>query len=300
MNLKHLFFLAVAGTLAVACSEVNENSLTDGDGQRMLRTISSGNDRFTTRLNSETSEWENDDAIGIYMFDTEDKNVLNDALNVKYTTIGEGLTANFSSDPGIAIYDMPTNFVAYYPHTTSADVIDATAALYKVDVSDQSNGISAHDLMWAKAANQSTESLLAGGLAFTFHHKLVLLRVKITNENVSNVTSITVGGMNTTATFSLIDGKLTNMDTQKSISLQKTGDKSFIVLVVNALFEYLAYFAYRHLFAVFGCVAVVEEELQRVDAVVGLYILAVAHTGDGRDVQPGAFGNIFQNHGAEQ
>lgn len=35
MNLKHLFFLAVAGTLAVACSEVNENSLTDGDGQRI-------------------------------------------------------------------------------------------------------------------------------------------------------------------------------------------------------------------------------------------------------------------------
>lgn len=96
--------------------------------------------------------------------------------------------------PGIAIYDMPTNFVAYYPHATSADVIDATAALYKVDISDQSNGISAHDLMWAKAANQSTESLLAGGLAFTFHHQLVLLRVNITNENVSDVTSVTVGG----------------------------------------------------------------------------------------------------------
>lgn len=88
-------FLSGYRTLAVACSEVNENSLTDGDGQRMLRTISSGNDRFSTRLNSETSEWENGDAIGIYMFDTEDKNVLNDALNVKYTTIGEGLTVNF-------------------------------------------------------------------------------------------------------------------------------------------------------------------------------------------------------------
>ena len=232
MNLKHLFFLAVAGTLAVACSEVNENSLTDGDGQRMLRTISSGNDRFTTRLNSETSEWENGDAIGIYMFDTEDKNVLNDALNVKYTTIGEGLTANFSSDPGIAIYDMPTNFVAYYPHTTSADVIDATAALYKVDVSDQSNGISAHDLMWAKAANQSTESLLAGGLAFTFHHQLVLLRVNITNENVSDVTSVTVGGMNTTATFNLIDGTLSNIGTQKSVALQKKDNKSFIGIML--------------------------------------------------------------------
>ena len=215
-----------------ACSEVNENSLTDGDGQRMLRTISSGNDRFSTRLNSETSEWENGDAIGIYMFDTEDKNVLNDALNVKYTTIGEGLTVNFSSDPGIAIYDMPTNFVAYYPHATSAEVIDATAALYKVDISDQSNGISAHDLMWAKAANQSTESLLAGGLAFTFHHQLVLLRVNITNENVSNVTSVTVGGINTTATFNLIDGTLNNIGTQKSVALQKKDNKSFIGIML--------------------------------------------------------------------
>lgn len=232
MKLKHLFFLAVTGTLAVACSEVNENSLTDGDGQRMLRTISSGNDRFSTRLNSETSEWESGDAIGIYMFDTEDKNVLNDALNVKYTTIGEGLTVNFSSDPGIAIYDMPTNFVAYYPHATSADVIDATAALYKVDISDQSNGISAHDLMWAKAANQSTESLLAGGLAFTFHHQLVFLRVNITNENVSDVTSVTVGGMNTTATFNLIDGTLSNIGTQKSVALQKKDNKSFIGIML--------------------------------------------------------------------
>ncbi|WP_368113936.1 fimbrillin family protein [Bacteroides sp. RTP21281st1_E4_RTP21281_210402] len=234
MNLKHLFFLAVAGTLAVACSEVNESSFTDGDGQKRLSSVSSGNDRFSTRLNSETSEWESEDAIGIYMFDTEDKNVLNDALNVKYTTIGSGRTVNFSSTPGIAIYDMPVNFVAYYPHTTSADVLDATAALYKVDLGEQSDGISAHDLMWAKAANQSTESLLAGGLAFTFHHQLVLLRVNITNENVSNVTSVTVGGMNTTATFNLIDGTLTNMDTPKPVDLQKKDGKSFIGIMLPA------------------------------------------------------------------
>ena len=234
MNLKHLFFLAVAGTLAVACSEVNESSFTDGDGQKRLASVSSGNDRFSTRLNSETSEWESEDAIGIYMFDTEDKNVLNDALNVKYTTIGSGRTVNFSSNPGIAIYDMPVNFVAYYPHTTSADVLDATAALYKVDLGEQSDGIFAHDLMWAKAANQSTESLLAGGLAFTFHHQLVLLRVNIMNENVSNVTSVTVGGMNTTATFNLIDGTLTNMDTPKPVDLQKKDGKSFIGIMLPA------------------------------------------------------------------
>lgn len=86
--------------------------------------------------------------------------------------------------------------------------------------------------MWAKAANQSTESLLAGGLAFTFHHQLVLLRVNITNENVSDVTSVTVGGMNTTATFNLIDGTLSNIGTQKSVALQKKDNKSFIGIML--------------------------------------------------------------------
>lgn len=237
MKLKHLFYLAVAGTLATACSEVNESSFTNDDGQKRLNKVSSGNDRFSTRLNSETSEWESGDAIGIYMFDTEDKNVLNNALNVKYTAAGNGLTANFTSDPGIAIYDMPTNFMAYYPHTTSADVIDATAALYKVDLSNQSNGISAHDLMWARVTDQSTESLLEGGLAFTFHHQLVLMRVNITNDNVSDVTSITVGGTNTTATFNLIDGVLSNIATPKSVDLQKKDAKTFlgIMLPTNEL-----------------------------------------------------------------
>lgn len=232
MKLKHLFYLAVAGTLATACSEVNENSFTNDDGQKRLNKVSSGNDRFSTRLNSETSEWESGDAIGIYMFDTEDKNILNNALNVKYTAMGDGMTANFTSEPGIAIYDMPTNFVAYYPHSTAADVIDATAALYHVDLSNQSNGISAHDLMWAKATDQTTESLLAGGLAFTFHHQLVLLRVNVTNENVSDVTSITVGGMNTTATFNLVDGELSNVDNQQSIALQKKNNKTFLGIML--------------------------------------------------------------------
>lgn len=232
MKLKHLFYLAVAGTLATACSEVNENLFTNDDGQKRLNKVSSGNDRFSTRLNSETSEWESGDAIGIYMFDTEDKNILNNALNVKYTAMGDGMTANFTSEPGIAIYDMPTNFVAYYPHSTAADVIDATAALYHVDLSNQSNGISAHDLMWAKATDQTTESLLAGGLAFTFHHQLVLLRVNVTNENVSDVTSITVGGMNTTATFNLVDGELSNVDNQQSIALQKKNNKTFLGIML--------------------------------------------------------------------
>lgn len=232
MKLKHLFYLAVAGTLATACSEVNENSFTNDDGQKRLNKVSSGNDRFSTRLNSETSEWESGDAIGIYMFDTEDKNILNNALNVKYTAMGDGMTANFTSEPGIAIYDMPTNFVAYYPHSTAANVIDATAALYHVDLSNQSNGISAHDLMWAKVTDQTTESLLAGGLAFTFHHQLVLLRVNVTNENVSDVTSITVGGMNTTATFNLVDGELSNVDNQQSIALQKKNNKTFLGIML--------------------------------------------------------------------
>lgn len=225
MNLKHLLFLAVAGTMAIACNEVDEASSINS--QKTLGTISSGSDRFATRVNLD-SEWEDGDAIGVYMFDTNNKNILNQAINVKYEADASGINTAFTASPGIAIYDEPANFIAYYPHSADANNIDVAAALYKVDISNQSAGLSTHDLMWAKAADKATDDLLTNGLSLTFRHQLALLRVNIKNENVTNVESVTVGGMNTTATFNLIDGVLTNIATTKAMTLYKAGAKSFV------------------------------------------------------------------------
>lgn len=225
MNLKHLLFLAVAGTMAIACNEVDEASSINS--QKTLGTISSGSDRFATRVNLD-SEWEDGDAIGVYMFDTNNKNILNQAINVKYEADASGINTAFTASPGIAIYDEPANFIAYYPHSADANNIDVAAALYKVDISNQSAGLSTHDLMWAKATDKATDDLLTNGLSLTFRHQLALLRVNIKNENVTNVESVTVGGMNTTATFNLIDGALTNIATTKAMTLYKAGAKSFV------------------------------------------------------------------------
>lgn len=225
MNLKHLLFLAVAGTMAIACNEVDEASSINS--QKTLGTISSGSDRFATRVNLD-SEWEDGDAIGVYMFDTNNKNILNHAINVKYEADASGINTAFTASPGIAIYDEPANFIAYYPHSADANNIDVAAALYKVDISNQSAGLSTHDLMWAKATDKATDDLLTNGLSLTFRHQLALLRVNIKNENVTNVESVTVGGMNTTATFNLIDGALTNIATTKAMTLYKAGAKSFV------------------------------------------------------------------------
>ena len=46
------------------------------------------------------------------------------------------------------------------------------------------------------------------------------------------ITSVTVGGINTTATFNLIDGTLNNIGTQKSVALQKKDNKSFIGIML--------------------------------------------------------------------
>lgn len=224
MNLKHLLFLAVAGTMVIACNEVDESSINP---QKTLGTIHSGSDRFATRVNL-NSEWENGDAIGVYMFDTNNKNILNKAVNVRYEAGTSGINTAFTASPGIAIYDEPANFIAYYPYSADANNMDVTAALYEVDLSNQSAGISTHDLMWAKATEKATDDLLTNGLALTFRHQLALLRVNIKNETVTDVESITVGGMNTTATFSLIDGTLTNIATPKAITLYKAGAKSFV------------------------------------------------------------------------
>ncbi len=225
MNLKHFLFLAVTGTMVIACNEVDEASSINS--QKTLGTISSGSDRFATRVNLD-SEWEDGDAIGVYMLDTNNKNILNQAVNVKYEADASGINTAFTASPGIAIYDEPANFIAYYPHSADANNMDVTAALYKVDLSNQSAGISTHDLMWAKATEKATDDLLANGLSLTFRHQLALLRVNIKNENVTNVESVTVGGMNTTATFNLIDGALTNIATTKAITLYKVGAKSFV------------------------------------------------------------------------
>jgi hypothetical protein bacD2_07783 len=225
MKLRYLFFVAAASTLAAACSEVDE--LASSSSQKTLETIQSGTDNFTTRVNLD-SQWEAGDAIGVYMLDAGKGDIRNSAMNIQYNAevIETSTTTNFvAANEGIGIFDQPCDFKAYYPYSPNeGGKVDMGAGLYNIDLSDQTDGISAHDLMWAEKNGMETADLQNNGLSLTFRHKLVLLRVHVKG----NVTAenVTVSGLNTVATFDLLSGTLSEGSTPKSVSLYRTDEKN--------------------------------------------------------------------------
>lgn len=235
MKLKHLFFAVAASTLAAACSEADE-LVSGNQSQNTLDAIHSGTDRFATRVNL-NSEWESGDAIGVYMLDAGTGNIRNSAMNIQYNADVQvtSTTTDFTAaNGGIGIYDQPCDFVAYYPYASDEeDKVDAGAGIYKVDLADQSAGISMHDLMWVKVADKSTEELKNNGLTMTFKHQLALLYVNIKNEDVK-VENVKVNGLNTTANFDLFTGELSIDAMPKAITLHKLSDKSFVGVMLPA------------------------------------------------------------------
>lgn len=228
MKLRYLFFAAAASTLAAACSEVDE--LASSSSQKTLETIQSGTDNFTTRVNLD-SQWEAGDAIGVYMLDAGTGNIRNSAMNIQYNaevTTTSTTTDFVAANGGIGIFDQPCDFKAYYPYSPNeGGKVDMGAGLYNIDLSDQTDGISAHDLMWAEANGMETADLQNSGLSLTFRHKLVLLRVHVKG----NVTAenVTVSGLNTVATFDLLSGTLSEGSTPKSVSLYRTSEENAFV-----------------------------------------------------------------------
>ena len=71
------------------------------------------------------------------------------------------------------------------------------------------------------------------------------------------------------------------------------------VLVVDYFFQCQFDFPGREFFPIFGGIAVGEEESERESTPFRLCILDVAYALDGRDIQFGFVGNVFQNHGFE-
>ena len=131
--------------------------------------------------------------------------------------------------PSAVIPDVNSDFVAYYPFSEDVAKIDKEAAVYKIDLSDQTSGFKNHDLIYAKLNSQSVPALSGGGLSMDFSHKLSLVQVNVkglgTDETVN---SITVSGLNTTANFDLVEGVIKNEGNIGNIKLQKLSDNSFV------------------------------------------------------------------------
>lgn len=212
---KLFAFTLFAGAM-VSCSS-EDSPMTQNDKVAVL---------FTGGINASTRavniNWSTNDIIGIFMIEAN-KTLSADAIkegvdNVAYQTDG-GYTFSPISG-GKTIYfpiDGDVDFYSYYPQTTVNN--------YKValNVADQTNQ-EAIDFMYAKTTgcNKATPQV-----ELKFNHQLsnLILNVQagngLTQDELKDMT-VTIKDQNTTATYNLVDGTISDEGNPTDITMKTT------------------------------------------------------------------------------
>ena len=214
-KMTKLFVLALLAGAMVSCNTEDTTSTTPNGKVAVQFT---GGISVNTRASG--LAWANGDRIGIFMTGT--KQALSaDAIkegvdNVCYQTSGSIAFSPISG--GKTIYypiDGDVDFYSYYPHTTVSD--------YKValNVTDQTNQ-EAIDFMYAKTTgcNKATPQV---DLRFSHMLSRLILNVQPGNgltEDDLNKLKVTIKDQNTTATFNLADGLISDEGNPTNIQMK--------------------------------------------------------------------------------
>lgn len=210
----NISFIIAASVLLTGCTD-RYGSLSDSMSEDGLYEIATGTNKFASRVNMD-SQWENGDAIGVYMLAAGTSNIVGNASNVKYVTTvdGEAQAVFTPASSPIELHDIAVDFVAYYPYNESVDDF-----IYNIDLSDQSEGFNKHDLMYSDVNDKTFND--DANLEMTFSHCLSLLKVNVTG--LINIDQLTVEGLKTNATFDLRDANLNITETSGTMILEQTG-----------------------------------------------------------------------------
>ena len=162
--------------------------------------------------------WNKNDAIGIFMFNETLTAIVEEKINIKYSTQSEGKIGDFEADSETIYFPDNGNkvqFMSYYPHTTSLDY-----NIYKVDVSNQTNQSSIdllHSFQFTLYDKATPEPV-----KLIFDHALTKININVKPGNgldASDLKDIVVAfeGLNRKANFNLLSGQLTNLSDVNTI-----------------------------------------------------------------------------------
>lgn len=224
MNKRFITGTFAAAALLLFASCQKENNLTNAGNDGKIQFTSSITGQITSRATG--NSWDANDAIGIYMQASTGGTAHSD--NKKYTTNGNG---NFSAQGTDAI-TYPTDgssvdFIAYYPYQPTL-----TSAIYKIDVSNQTNA-AAIDFMYANNAKNFNKNSTSNP-NLNFNHELTKVELTIkAGTGVSSVSGVTAtfDGLNTTADFNLVTGALSNQGGPANIQAQVTDKLASVILL---------------------------------------------------------------------
>lgn len=238
MKTLHVFFLTLLTSwFFISCSENEDEVKGKFDGKPIV---------FTTAISSHTrvsdSQWENADAIGVYMKTNGQTLSTTSALasNKKHTTATAQGDFVFATDADKIFFPEDgsnVDFIAYYPYKTA--IADFK---YPVNLAgDQTGKIPELDLLYSN--DQTNKNNTATAVNLKFHHKLSIIQLNITDLGAKDLTGIIVkiSGTTTASSFSLADGTFT--DTPSSVAdivaettaTNNTATSKAIILPVDAL-----------------------------------------------------------------
>ena len=223
MNFRIISVLAMFGMLSL--TSCMQDHPSPSDVQNEIKVSASIEDATTSQAKTRASNstWDDADAIGIFMKHNDEASLSSSALaiNKKYATDGSG---NFYAIESNQIYfpfnDDKVDFIAYYPHTNSLNGL-----YYPINVSNQKI-LPDIDLLYSDNAEGINAS--KGIVELIFKHQLskVILNISMLDKTQQNLTGLTakITNVNTTASFSLIDGTIANESGSKDVSFNMSTD----------------------------------------------------------------------------
>lgn len=204
MKISNLFMMGLLSTVAfTSCTDNDDNSVWEDTGNVVFNSQIRG---VQSRVND--ASWDNGDEIGIFM---QTGSV--EVANKKYTAQTNGTLTAAAGNELRYPAEGTSSFLAYYPFSSSLNGKTVT-----VSVADQANP-SKIDFLYS---NNATGIKSGETVNLAFAHQLSNIVVNISGDETISSTkgiSLSLTGMNTSASFNLADGKLTATDSKATINM---------------------------------------------------------------------------------
>lgn len=212
MKMKSLLGIMLSLSILQSCQN-DETNIIQNEVNKKSITFSSIIDDVHYSRAYDTS-WETNDAIGLFMYASNDKtNLL--AINVPYVTAsGDGYFVSQHTPIYYPEDNAPVDFIAYYPYNENIN----DYSNYAIDLSNQTKQNSI-DLMTAVNLTNRDQTSPQGNLQFRHLLSKLILNLKSTSGNSLKGIKASISGLQVKGTANLAKGTITSSGEATTFSL---------------------------------------------------------------------------------
>ena len=225
MKKNRFFTVTVIASVMMSVTSCHDNEIDVLSDQRTEVQFSTNIRTMDVNLRAAGNTWHPLDPIGIYMYEENNIEVVDEMENISYVTEVGGSTGNFK--PVSTVIYFPDNgdkvrFMSYYPYRST---VSDNGDVFKVNIGDQSEQPKI-DLLYSFDIGTKYDKKSPGKkVSLIFTHQLTKIHVNVkageglSDTDLQNVTTSFLG-LNTKADFNLVTGVLSDLSDPQEILLK--------------------------------------------------------------------------------